>query len=373
MSHSQSMEQQRFQTPLAASAMNQLSGRIPMGSNADRIQQLQAPSGLAANPLLAHLPLERGDTGEGVKLLQQLLNQQGMNLVVDGIFGPATEAAVKVLQGSRSLDVTGIMTAECLMVEPSMSTPTSPSSSNASMLIDEGERLLRRIQQDTPNELTGNLPLSTGSKGEAVRLLQGQLNLQNADIVVDGDFGRQTENVVRAFQAANNLMITGTVDSLTAGKLYDLNSKTVDQARIDGVDGMYIGKYDTYDAGQKGESIPVVMLDGCRMAAWVVPFWTRLRDAAQAAGVTLQPNSQDSGFRTYDDQARLRAKYGAQRAAGPGWSNHQTGHAIDIRMNSTVEGWMSEHAGEYGWVRDTWEDWHWEYWGPGAPAATGVG
>ena len=370
-------ERQEFLPPLEQSAFNQLSGRIPLGSNSARIQQLQLPSDAESNPLLSHLPLKRGDTGEGVQLLQRSLNHQGMELVVDGIFGPATERAVKVLQGSRNLDITGIMTADCISVLPSM-TPASPAQdSNESSVgldwIDEGERSLRRKQQETPNALTTHLPLSIGSKGEPVRMLQLQLNQQNANMSVDGDFGRQTENIVRAFQAANNLLITGTVDSLTAGKLYDQGSKTVDQAKVEGVEGMFIGDYDTYDAGQKGEAIPVVMLDGCRMAVWVVPFWTRLRDAAKADGVELRPNGQDSGFRTYQDQTRLREKYGARRAAGPGWSNHQTGHAIDIRMNSTVESWLSQNAGDYGWVRDTWEDWHWEYWGPGAPAATGVG
>ena len=375
------MSGQEFHPPLEQSAFNQMSGRTPQGSNAARIEQLQAPSSVASNPLLSHLPLKRGDTGEGVKLLQQSLNHQGMELVVDGIFGPATERAVKVLQGSRNLDVTGVMTTECITVLPASTNPVSqtseeshsPSASFGSGWIDEGERLLRRRQLDTPNALTGHLPLAVGSRGEAVRLLQTQLNQQNANMSVDGDFGRQTENMIRAFQAANNLMITGKVDSLTAGKLYDQNSKTVDQAKVEGIEGMFIGDYDTYDAGQKGEAIPVVMLDGCRMAVWVVPFWTRMRDAAKAEGVELRPNSQDSGFRTYDDQARLREKYGARRAAGPGWSNHQTGHAIDIRMNNQVETWLSENAGDYGWVRDTWEDWHWEYWGPGAPAATGVG
>lgn len=363
-----------------------MSGRTPQVSNSSRIAQLQSPSDVATNPLLSHLPLKRGDTGEGVKILQQSLNHQGMELVVDGIFGPATERSIKVLQGSRNLDVTGIMTAECITVLPSsMSTtpqtsedsPSSSSSSSSTSLdsnwIDEGERQLRRRQQEAPNALTGHLPLSIGSRGEVVRMLQTQLNQQNANMSVDGDFGRQTENIVRGFQAANNLMITGKVDSLTAGKLYDQNSKTVDQAKVEGVEGMFIGDYDIYDAGQKGEAIPVVMLDGCRMAVWVVPFWTRMRDAAKADGVELRPNSQDSGFRTYQDQARLREKYGSRRAAGPGWSNHQTGHAIDIRMNNQVESWLSQNADEYGWVRDTWEDWHWEYWGPGAPAATGVG
>ncbi len=370
--------QEQVQVPMQDTLFNRGVGAVQ--SNSDRVRQMNAPSQMAGNPLLAHLPLKRGDSGQGVKLLQQSLNRQGMELVVDGIFGPATEGAVKVLQGSRNLDVTGVMTVECLTVTPNLTPQTQSqgatqesASGLGSGWIDEGERMLRRMQQDTPNDLSPHLPLSAGAKGEPVRMLQTQLQQHGADMTVDGDFGAQTENFVRAFQAANSLAISGTVTSLTAGKLFAPSSKSIDRAKIEGVEGMFIGDYDTYDAGQKGESIPVVMLDGCRMAAWVVPFWTRLRDAAKEAGVHLQPNSKYSGFRTYEDQAHLREKYGARRAAGPGWSNHQTGHAIDIRMNNKVEQWLSENAGDYGWVRDTWEDWHWEYWGPGAPAATGVG
>ena len=234
------MNQSALQTPMEDSLFNRisLSNRMTNGgaqSNAERIQQLNAPSDVSANPLLQHLPLKRGDTGEGVKLLQQSLNRQGMDLVEDGIFGPATERAVKVLQGSRNLDVNGVMTAECIMVSPStapvidstanhaVNNPEaqggiSPQHHNAqdastgsigNAWIDEGERLLRRKQQETPNELTAHLPLSIGSRGDAVRTLQTQLNNHNANMGVDGDYGRQTENMVRAFQAANQLVITG--------------------------------------------------------------------------------------------------------------------------------------------------------------------
>ena len=80
-SHTSSPE---FHPPLEQSAFNQMSGRTPQVSNSSRIAQLQSPSDVATNPLLSHLPLKRGDTGEGVKILQQSLNHQGMELVVDG-------------------------------------------------------------------------------------------------------------------------------------------------------------------------------------------------------------------------------------------------------------------------------------------------
>ncbi|MGA9380470.1 MAG: peptidoglycan-binding protein [Phormidium sp.] len=53
--------------------------------------------------------LRRGSTGSDVKYLQEILNSFGYSLVVDGIFGANTEAAVKKFQKDYSLVVDGIV------------------------------------------------------------------------------------------------------------------------------------------------------------------------------------------------------------------------------------------------------------------------
>ncbi len=54
--------------------------------------------------------VRRGDCGEGVKQVQDQLNYKlGISLVVDGRFGPGTEAAVRDFQASLSLTVDGIV------------------------------------------------------------------------------------------------------------------------------------------------------------------------------------------------------------------------------------------------------------------------
>lgn len=45
--------------------------------------------------------------GEAVELLQELLNQAGYSLVVDGIFGRLTDAAVRDFQLKNNLVVAG--------------------------------------------------------------------------------------------------------------------------------------------------------------------------------------------------------------------------------------------------------------------------
>ena len=60
------------------------------------------PSGY--NPLLGY-----GSCGDWVKTLQQILNCNGYNLSVDGIFGPKTKAAVISYQRANGLQVDGIV------------------------------------------------------------------------------------------------------------------------------------------------------------------------------------------------------------------------------------------------------------------------
>lgn len=53
--------------------------------------------------------LRLGASGRDVRALQALLNAWGASLVVDGSFGPATDAAVKAFQTRRRLAVDGLV------------------------------------------------------------------------------------------------------------------------------------------------------------------------------------------------------------------------------------------------------------------------
>ena len=64
----------------------------------------------SSNPY--HAPdrlLKVGTTGNGVKWLQYELNKQGYDLKIDGIFGPATEDAVRQFQNASMLVCDGIV------------------------------------------------------------------------------------------------------------------------------------------------------------------------------------------------------------------------------------------------------------------------
>jgi peptidoglycan hydrolase-like protein with peptidoglycan-binding domain len=121
-------------------------------------------------------PLEQeGSTGEDVKTVQYLVTAHGHSTGVDGVFGPLTKAAVEAFQSSRGLGPDGI-------VGPL----TWP-------------QLIIQVQ--------------LGSNGEAVRAVQSQVHGRGdgAHIAIDGVFGPETDEAVRAFQTLLGLLVDGIV------------------------------------------------------------------------------------------------------------------------------------------------------------------
>jgi peptidoglycan hydrolase-like protein with peptidoglycan-binding domain len=129
-------------------------------------------------------PLVRqGDTEHPIRTLQHLLRAHGKNVVVDGKFGPATDAAVRAFQSGRGLAVDGIV---------------GPHTWSALIVV------VRR-----------------GSRGEAVRGVQEEFQFRNLSgdpskgPQIDGIFGPQTEAAVRGFQEALGIAVDGVVGPIT--------------------------------------------------------------------------------------------------------------------------------------------------------------
>lgn len=103
-----------------------------------------------------------------------------------------------------------------------------------------------------------------------------------------------------------------------------------------------------------------------------------MRDSAKReAGLTLIVNT---AFRTSEHQQTLWNKYiracaawenGGRKgdkptpAARPGYSNHQSGIAVDINRShdaGATDMWLAENAARFGFRRTVAsEKWHWEY------------
>ena len=129
-----------------------------------------------------------GSQGQTVKDLQVHLNQTvAAHLIVDGIFGAKTEAAVKTTQSIFFLEIDGIVGAKTWTV----------------------------LRTNEPIELP---VLKCGSKGDLVRRVQAVLKEASYKIGnLDGEFGALTEAAVTAFQNNRKLSVRqlGVIDQQT--------------------------------------------------------------------------------------------------------------------------------------------------------------
>lgn len=126
----------------------------------------------------------------------------------------------------------------------------------------------------------------------------------------------------------------------------------------------------------KGEpfDITVVTVDGKPVEVQTANAYFQMQEAAAADGVGIKVVS---GFRTMAEQEYLYDCYincscnNCNLAAKPGFSNHQSGHALDLNTGAPgVYDWLEAHGDEWGFERTVpSEDWHWEWWGGGPPAS----
>jgi len=116
--------------------------------------------------------------------------------------------------------------------------------------------------------------------------------------------------------------------------------------------------------------ITVVTVDGKPVERETANAFYVMQQAAASDGVHI---TIVSGFRTYAEQEYLYNCYincncnNCNLAARPGYSNHQSGHAVDLNTSSPgVYDWLEAHAGGFGFSRTVpSEPWHWEWWGGG--------
>ena len=158
-------------------------------------------------------PLSLGASGNNVRAIQFYLRvlsyfiPQVPQIAVDGIFGPATENAVKSFQSYVGLNPDGIV---------------GRATWNA--IINQYDGIEKNLQ--TQYAITSLLPapgysLTIGSRGDDVRLLQENINTiarsnpSVPTVPVDGIYGEQTANAVRQIQRLDGLDPTGSVGPLT--------------------------------------------------------------------------------------------------------------------------------------------------------------
>lgn len=139
--------------------------------------------------------LKKGLSGAPVRRLQEKLGVKA-----DGVFGPATEKALKDYQTEHGLSADGI---------------AGPDTFTA-MGMPELVLLMK------------------GSKGEAVKRLQEALGIK-----ADGQFGPGTEQAVKAYQESKGLKVDGIAGPATLATLDafpDIDEKTVSKGQLSDAD-----------------------------------------------------------------------------------------------------------------------------------------
>ena len=111
--------------------------------------------------------------------------------------------------------------------------------------------------------------------------------------------------------------------------------------------------------------IKVVSVGGAEAEVHTAIAFRAMARAASRAGIDLRIRS---GFRSHAKQERLYRKYRrgeGNLAARPGYSNHESGRALDLCITDyDVYAWLEHHASEFGFHRTVvGEPWHWEYLG----------
>ena len=185
--------------------------------------------------------LSQGDTGTEVSNVQYLLSYLAEfystvpPVAIDGVYGPATTAAVTAFQRTFDLPVTGTVDFDTWDVLY--------------------QTYLGFLSTIPFQYLEGNIlpypgvPLRLGASDDSVRVLQEYLNFiasvygEIPSVNPTGYFGNQTEQAVLAFQRFSGIPATGTVASVTWNAIADLYSDLYNGSRLNE------GQYPGYEVG----------------------------------------------------------------------------------------------------------------------------
>jgi len=189
--------------PVTLAAVKTFQGQKGLEASGDVNSVTAHLLGLGGSPALP----ERGQQGDLVKTLQQALINASISVRggADGVFGPATAAAVQAFQSGRGLPATGVVdltTGIALgIVAGALPTAAAPESGQTSSI-----------------SFTASAYLTAGQVGDAVKAMQSALIAAGVTVRggADGQYGPATSQAVSIFQTNLRLPATGTVDTLTA-------------------------------------------------------------------------------------------------------------------------------------------------------------
>ncbi len=198
-------------------------------------------------------PLRVGSSGASVSTLQRQLSRIAQNypaignVPVDGVFGTATENAVRRFQSIFNLSADGVV-----------GRATWYKISYIYVAVKRLAELSSEGEMYGDDGVYPGTPLRLGSTGASVSSLQYYINvIANAlsfvtPLTIDGIFGSATESSVRQIQSLYNLTVDGIVGQQTWNTIYNLYKAIIDNAQIT-VGADYPGT--PLSVGSRGENV----------------------------------------------------------------------------------------------------------------------
>jgi peptidoglycan hydrolase-like protein with peptidoglycan-binding domain len=152
-----------------------------------------APAVAPPPPPPATIHKRPGVVSEDVRRVQKRLHDVGFDVVVDGDFGDQTEGVLRDYQDHAGLPATGVIDAATWLV---------------------------LFTAAPPPAFPGIIKKNPHVKSPDVRTVQQRLRELGFDVVVDGEFGDQTEDILREYQAGARIASTGVIDAATWQALF---------------------------------------------------------------------------------------------------------------------------------------------------------
>ncbi|HEY4280894.1 MAG TPA: peptidoglycan-binding domain-containing protein [Conexibacter sp.] len=172
---------------------------------------------------LGRRTLTEGMTGQDVRVLQDFLTRAGFKTPVAGEFGPVTLTNVKAFEKQQSMPTDGVVDADVIaklrsIADPSSATTTTSTSTTTTPSATPTTSRTTTTTRGGHRHL-GDRVLRKGATGQDVRVLQDYLERAGFTSGIDGEFGPTTLRMVKKFQQAQELRITGIVDTTTVSAL----------------------------------------------------------------------------------------------------------------------------------------------------------
>lgn len=195
---------------LSSSAQKALNGTASSASSSSKYANVTSISKLGDPPNYT----SRGSSGDSVEKLQQALKiKKFYTGVVDGKFGPATEAAVKAYQKSVGISQTGKADYATIMKLFGKVLYTTVSN-------DPKMNGITKISQIVVPSTTRK-----GDSGKNVLALQQALKIKGYyKAPIDSKYGNKTVEAVKAFQKAKGLTVDGIAGNATIKALFGKNA-----------------------------------------------------------------------------------------------------------------------------------------------------